>query len=171
MSRKRVVPKQQRRYSLPATTSQMPALLNFRIPEGSDIFQKALEDLSKHEPNHALSKNTANTFGEFGFNGLNNIQELDESAVIESEDEVNNAADDESQEREHSGRRHSTPSCFPRRSNSETSGTRTEIKAENTKTAVKQFAKVRRDYFIKHGRWPVSNSLKAREKTRSSQIM
>lgn len=170
MSRRRVIPRQHRRFSLPATPTQLPAIPCFdrSIPEGSDIFQQALKDLRINEPNHAPSK-SGNMLGEFGFNGLNNIQELNESDYAESEDEVDGAADGNAHTRATASRRHSSPSCFTDRSASEFSEKfGVEIKNGNTNTVAKNFAKLRKDYFIKHGHWPVSNGTKLQRNTQKN---
>lgn len=160
MSRRRVIPRQHRRFSLPATPTQLPALPGFSrsLPEGSDIFQQALEDLSINEPNHAPSK-SGNTFGEYGFNGLNNIQELNESDYAESEDEVDSAVSNKEHMRSTGGRRHSSPSCFTDRLVSDLT-CRADIKPGNGDSVAKQVVKLRKDYFIKHGHYPMSNGVK-----------
>jgi len=163
MSRRRVIPRQHRRFSLPSTPTQLPTIpgYNRSIPEGSDIFQQALEDLYTNEPNHAPPK-SENTFGDLGFNGLNNIQEMNESDYVESEDEVDAAAGDNVNQLASPGRRHSSPSCFTARSESDLSENFKTINLNNgtSDSVAKDFAKLRKQYFIKHGRWPVSNAVK-----------
>lgn len=159
MNRKRVIPRQHRRYSLPATPTQLPVMHGFnkRIPEGSDIFQQALEELCANEPNHAPAKPTVNTFGEFGYNGLNNIQELNESEYAESEEEEETiSAEEDARLRTNSGRRHSTPTYFPDRPDSDAP----DAKGSSADAVVKNIARLRKEYFIKHGHWPVSNGAK-----------
>jgi len=145
------VPRQHRRFSLPATPTHLPLGLNRSIPEGSDIFQKALEDLYENEPNHApKGPDISQTFG---FSGLNNIQEQDESDENDSDDHLTVDAHFEEM-RTSPGRRHSSP-CV---SETKLCGVdETDSKPETTMEAImRQHNKFRKEYFVKHGHWPVS---------------
>ena len=151
MDRRRI-PSHKRRYSLP-TTSVTPLGYSRTVPEGSDTFQKALEELYTDEPNHAPSRQE--DVG-CGLNGLNNIMEGNESDYIESEEEV-----DESELLKIS-RRHSSPSCFVKNDSDDEDSTKINDRRSSMKkanqTAVKSQANFRKEYFVKHGYWPALNN-------------
>lgn len=163
MSKTRV-PRQHRRYSLPATSSLSPFGFTRSFPEGSDIFQKAFEDLCTNEPNHAPNK----SINEVGFNGLTNIQEGNESDIAESEDETD-APDDVISS---TSRRHSSPSCFQSQSESETDlPEKSKLDKRNRDSVLRTHNRLRKEYFIKHGHWPVSKSAHPTVKVRPPSLL
>lgn len=157
------IPKQHRRYSLPGTSTLAPFGFHRSFPEGSDIFQKAFEDLSINEPNHARKSFASNG----SFNGLSNIEEDDEceedktvETVVFTDQCCNN-------------RRHSSPSCFQGQG-----GTDSTDSSKKTKTKVKEIDDVlenhknfRKEYFKKHGRWPTASSVTSAAKKRPSSYV
>lgn len=141
-----------RRHSLPAT-STMNSLSNCRVvPEGSEDFKKALEELLKHEPNHASNRSAPET----AFNGLNKIEEDNESEYLDS-DNIVPERENEMQTRIHkSHRRHSSPSCFADSADANTAAPN----QEHLKEDKKKHTNFSKEYFKKHGRWPIPNEVK-----------
>ncbi|KAH3849230.1 hypothetical protein DPMN_091626 [Dreissena polymorpha] len=162
---KKVVPRNQRRFSLPNTPTQ--PLLGFirAIPEGSGDYQKALEELYANEPNHA-PKQKASSIEHFGFNGLNNIQELNES----DGDDDNNDGIFETRVSRPQGRRHSSP-CFlesNHRDDTHSNENKQSVQTDKLTNVMTQHHKLRKEYFMKHGHWPFSNGNHLTPKSKSS---
>lgn len=153
------IPRQHRRYSLPATSTLTPFGFTRSFPEGSEIFQKAFEDLCANEPNHAPNKSAK----EVSFNGLTNIQEDNESDVAESEEESVITEDVPT------SRRHSSPSCYHRQSETETDGKeKSKLDNKDKESILKTHNKLRKEYFMKHGHWPVPKPVQPVLKQRPS---
>ena len=152
MNRQRLS-KQQRRHSLPATSSLSPFGC-LSVPEGSDTFQKALEELYTSEPNHAPTRSGTG----FGLHGLNNILEGNESDYAESEEDVTELNSVECNDAVKMNRRHSSPSCLAK---DDVGGDfKSASSAKKINSLLKSHNKYRKEYFIKHGHWPAVNGNK-----------
>lgn len=149
---KQRVPRQHRRYSLPVTSAMSPLGFSRSFPEGSDAFQKAFEDLCTNEPNHA----SAESAHDFGFNGLTDIQEDSESDCVESDHEINMHSDVI-----RPNRRYSSPSCFHGQPTGANSPGQSKCDTMERESIVTTHNNLRKEYFKKHGHWPVSNSMQS----------
>ena len=147
------IPKQQRRNSLPATASFFQ-FGNRTVPEGSDTFQKALEELYSSEPNHAPSRNSEGV----GLSGLNNIIEGDESHYNEPDDEANRPSDEDNDVIT-IHRRHSSP-AFPETDEVDGHFRNVTSASRLQNSLTKSHTQFRKYYFIKHGHWPDVNNSK-----------
>ena len=156
MNRARV-PRQHRRFSLPSPSALSPFGLTRSFPEGSEIFQKAFEDLCVNEPDLASGKFNNN----LGFNGLTNIQEGNESDLDESVEEESPTDDAPVP-----SRRHSSPSCFREQFDQDLPQKSKQDQNKEKESILKTHNKLRKEYFMKHGHWPVSTSVHQSAKQR-----
>lgn len=155
------VPRQHRRYSLPATSTLSPFGLTRTFPEGSDIFQKAFEDLCLNEPNHAVTNSTNNR----GYNGLGKIQEDNESDLAESEEDFD-IHNDVINDVMNTSRRHSSPSLFQEQRDTTDLPATTKINLKDKSVIIKNHNNFKKEYFKKHGRWPATNPVPSSAKKR-----
>ncbi|KAL4232357.1 hypothetical protein ACF0H5_009926 [Mactra antiquata] len=161
MNRMRI-PRQHRRHSLPATSTLMPLGFTRGIPEGSDMFQKALEDLCINEPDHGITKNE--DVG--GFNGLGNIQEGDESDCAEDEDDESEDSSCDvggggKDDVDGNKRRHSSPNCYTNGNENEDTVSAEEVRKKEIESIMKTHNKLRLAYFKRHGHWPVATTVQS----------
>ena len=180
MHRKQAFPS--RRHSLPVP-SLLPtvAVGNARsFPEGTETFQKALEDLYISDLSQPFIRSSAN--------GLKEIEEGDEEDYSSDDSEESEQTDSKASSSTEiylqvptppftSGarmdRRHSLPGRLvdqPSEKDLKTHPQTKQTRTKGGKALMKDHSQSMKDYFIKHGHWPTSNqahsahSLKAGQK-------
>ena len=123
------------------------------MPEGSETFQKALEDLYSSEPSNAPSNY------EIGYcvTGLTDIIEGNESDFVESEEELKLHSDEDNDVK--ISRRHSSPS-FPQRGDLQVDRPfRSDMKGKKSRESqIKRQDKQRKDYSAKPGNMSENSS-------------
>ncbi|KAL3868108.1 hypothetical protein ACJMK2_040944 [Sinanodonta woodiana] len=149
-----------RRNSLPETSPFFALSKDRVVPEGSNDFKKTLNELYNPPPKHPPP-----------FGGLANITEGDDE---ENETDVNSEEDTNEYEKEkgqkdekaEQHRRHSSPAAlhhedktFDPNTTSGEERTNSRISQQNKRIegVFKNQDKARREFFVKHGRWPTDN--------------
>lgn len=168
MNRKQL-PANSRRHSVPVPAI-MPNLAfggqSRTFPEGTDTFQKALEDL--------YISDSTQPYVHYRRDGLKGIQEGNEEEYISDE-----SSDSERKGRKfdgasemstpplitrtqiHGRRRHSLPACFLSEASDkdlEKYPLLKEARKKSAKTILKEHSDYMKEYFVKHGHWPSSNT-------------
>lgn len=171
MANRRGQPRMQRRYSLPATPTVMESPPH--IPEGSDTFKKALQELTATEPHHAPNKSETR-----GLFGLNNIQEGDENDYTDSDDVTSPTPMTQPTYsvdfpgKVQRSRRYSSPSCLTN-SEDRPSGRNSEkdnvIPDGKSKQIMQTLNQQRKEYFMKHGHFPIAGNAKPVQRPSSTQ--
>lgn len=151
----------QRRHSLPGTSTHDSLGIGRVVPQGSNDFKKALEELLKHEPNHASYKSTVETT----LYGLNVIEEDNESDCLDSDNLAPKLEDDMQTLYIHrSYRRHSMPSIAVDNSEEYAHHNHEHLKTNRMNSFGKEYSK-------RHGYWPISNEIKPTNVNKAGSIV